>query len=165
MLRCYFSSQVRNEGGVLFAGLAKKAWLGAHEEAAEAAYELPWEELHSGRWQSVSLVWRDGFSLCCLSLPSCHHRGNRPVQALEVLDLGVIMGAQDFVRKLTLNSTALGLGTDKGLNKLNAVYQGSHEQVASPDVLLREKEGQVLHAVSRTLFDGVLVWIAFLYLG
>lgn len=76
-----------------------------------------------------------------------------------------LWGAQDFVRKLTLNSTALGLGTDKGLNKLNAVYQGSHEQVASPDVLLREKEGQVLHAVSRTLFDGVLVWIAFLYLG
>lgn len=100
MLRCYFSSQVRNEGGVLFAGLAKKAWLGADEEAADAAYELAWEELHAGPWQSVSLVWRDAFSLSCLSLASCHHRANQPVEALKVLDLGVIMGGPRFRKEI-----------------------------------------------------------------
>nr|XP_024370487.1 uncharacterized protein LOC112279929 isoform X2 [Physcomitrium patens] len=107
-------SQVHNEGGVMFAGLAEKAWGGADERAAEAAYELAWEELHGAPWQSVSLVWRDAFSLSCLSLASCHHNANRPIEALKILDLGVIMGGPQFRTELenALHSISSVTGTD-----------------------------------------------------
>ncbi|XP_024395651.1 lysine-specific demethylase JMJ30 isoform X3 [Physcomitrium patens] len=51
-----FLTQVRNEGGVVFAGLAEKAWFGADEDAAEAAYELAWEVLHAGPWKDVPVL-------------------------------------------------------------------------------------------------------------
>lgn len=139
----------------MFAALAQEAWRGADEEAAEAAYELAWEELHAGPWQNVSLVWRDAFSLSCLSLAACHHRANRPVEALKVLDLGVMMGGPRFRKEIdrSLNSISSATGTAKGLETLNGVNQGSHEQVASQNVHLRKKkEGQMLHEVNKTSF-------------
>lgn len=153
-----FLNQVRNEGGVVFAGLAEKAWCGADEEAAEAAYELAWEELHAGPWQSVPVVWRDAFSLSCLSLASCHYRANRPVEALKVLDLGVIMGGPQFRKDIdsSLYSISSATGTAKGLETPNGVNQGSRPQVALPnvhDVQLRKKiEGQLLHEVNKLSF-------------
>lgn len=115
--------QVHNEGGVMFAGLAEKAWGGADERAAEAAYELAWEELHGAPWQSVSLVWRDAFSLSCLSLASCHHNANRPIEALKILDLGVIMGGPQFRTELenALHSISSVTGKVNGLGASNAI--------------------------------------------
>lgn len=87
----------------MFAGLATEAWGGADEGAAEAAYEMAWEQLHSGPWQSVPVVWRDAFSVSCLSLALCHHHARQPDKALRFLDLGVIMGGPRF--RLYLDST------------------------------------------------------------
>ena len=146
---------MRNEGGVVFAGLAEKAWCGADEEAAEAAYELAWEELHAGPWQTVPLVWRDAFSLSCLSLASCHYRANRPIEALKVLDLGVIMGGPRFRQEIdsSLYSISLATVTAKGLETSSGVNQGGRPQVAVPNVqdmqLRKEIEGQLLHEVKK----------------
>jgi len=152
-----FLSQVRNEGGVVFAGLAEKAWRGADEKAAEAAYELAWEELHAGPWQSVPLVWRDAFALSCLSLSSCHQRANRPVEALKVLDLGVIMGGSKFRTELdfSINSISSATGIANGLETPNGVHQGSHPQLLQnlQDLHLRKKkEGQMLHGGNNMSF-------------
>ncbi|KAG0625822.1 hypothetical protein M758_2G082700 [Ceratodon purpureus] len=157
-----FLNQVRNEGGVVYAGLAEKAWRGADEEAAEAAYELAWEELHAGPWQNVPLVWRDAFSLSCLSLASCHYRANRPIEALKVLDLGVIMGGPRFRKEIdsSLHSISFATGTVKGFETSNGVHQGSRPQVALPnvqDVQLRKKiEGRLLHEELNALPAGSL---------
>lgn len=122
----------------MYAGLAEKAWRGADEDAAEAAYELAWEELHGGPWQSVPLVWRDAFSLSCLTLASCHHRANRIVEALKVLDLGVIMGGPRF--RKAIDSSLICISPDT----LNGVL--------SPDVqqLRKKKEEQTPHEVEKT---------------
>jgi hypothetical protein len=165
---------VRHEGGVVFAGLAEKAWRGGDEEAAEAAYELAWEELHSGPWKSVPLVWRDAYSLSCLALASCHHRANRHVEALKVLDLGVIMGGPRFRKEIdsSLHSISLASsGIARSLESHNSVNQESLLQVASPDMhdvyLRKKKEEQMLHEVNKTsffypyflfTFAGVLMW-------
>lgn len=80
----------------MFAGVAADAWSQGDEKLAEAAYELAWEELHTGPWQNVPLVWRDAFALVCLLLASCHERAHRSDEALRFLDLGVIMGGPRF---------------------------------------------------------------------
>ncbi|KAG0569684.1 hypothetical protein M758_6G103800 [Ceratodon purpureus] len=153
-----FLNQVRNEGGVVFAGLAEKAYGGADEKAAEAAYELAWEELHAAPWDNVPVVWRDAFALSCLSLASCHRRANRPVEALKVLDLGVIMGGPHFRTELdsSLQSIASATGTAKGLETSNGLHHRSHPQVALPNLqdmhLSKNKEGQMLQDVNNASF-------------
>lgn len=143
----------------MFAGLAEKAWGGADEKAAEAAYELAWEELHAGPLQSVPLVWRDAFALSCLSLASCHYRANRPVEALKVLDLGVIMGGSEFRTELddSINSISSATGIiAKGQTAPNGVHQESHPQVVLPNFqdmrLRKKKEGQMLQEVNNMSF-------------
>ncbi|XP_024402842.1 lysine-specific demethylase JMJ30 [Physcomitrium patens] len=138
-----FLKQVRNEGGVVFAGLSEKAWCGTDEKAAEAAYELAWEELHGGPWQSVSLVWRDAFSLSCLSLASCHHHANRPAEALKVLDLGLIIGGPQF--RAELDAALHSIGSTNGLEASN----GTEGLPSMQDLHLRTKnEGQKLKEVN-----------------
>ena len=149
---------MRNEGGVVFAGLAEKAWGGADEKAAEAAYELAWEELHSAPWQNVPIVWRDAFAFSCLSLASCYRRSNRPVEALKVLDLGVVMGGPQFRTELdtSLKSISSTTGSAKEVEMSNGLHHTSHPEVALPNLqdmhLSKNKEGQMLQEVNNTRF-------------
>ncbi|XP_024395649.1 lysine-specific demethylase JMJ30 isoform X1 [Physcomitrium patens] len=153
-----FLTQVRNEGGVVFAGLAEKAWFGADEDAAEAAYELAWEVLHAGPWKDVPVVWRDAFSLSCLSLASCHHRANRAVEALQVLDHGVIMGGPLFRADIdsSLHSIIAATGTTEGSETSTGLHQESHPQGVSPNVhdihLSRFKEAKTRREVDKRLY-------------
>lgn len=139
----------------MFAGLAEKAWGGADEKAAEAAYELAWEELHAGPRHSVPPVWRDAFALSCLSLASCHHRANQPVEALKVLDLGRILGGSRFRTELDISINNISSGT--GIATSNGVHQnGSHQQLVLPDLqalhLRKKKEGSMLQEVNSMSF-------------
>ncbi|KAH9540836.1 hypothetical protein CY35_14G025900 [Sphagnum magellanicum] len=79
------------------AGLLAEACGGAKEEGpAEAAHDMAWEQLHTGAWHSVPLVWRDAFSLSCLCLASHCQYARQLDQALRYLDLGVMMGGPLF---------------------------------------------------------------------
>ncbi|CAK9863977.1 unnamed protein product [Sphagnum jensenii] len=92
-----FLDQLRRNGGIMCAGLLAEACGGAKEEGpAEAAHDMAWEQLHTGAWHSVPLVWRDAFSLSCLCLASHRQYARQLDQALRYLDLGVMMGGPLF---------------------------------------------------------------------
>jgi len=119
----------------VFAGVAADAWTRGDEELAEAAYELAWEELHTGPWQSVPLVWRNAFALVCLLLASCHQRAHRSDEALRFLDLGVIMGGPRF--RVDIDALLHSIQTATSI----------HECKASEDV----EEGSLLRAVGQVV--------------
>ena len=132
----------------MFAGLATEAWGGVDEGAAEAAYEMAWEQLHAGPWQSVPLVWRDAFSVSCLSLALCHHHARQPDKALRFLDLGVIMGGPRF--RFDLESTILFVHNMVTVAEEQELYiRSSVEHQGNGTLSLTDEALQPVHDLDR----------------
>lgn len=110
----------------------------------------------------MSLVWRDAFSLSCLSLASCHHRANRPVEAMKILDLGVIMGGPRFRTEIdtSLHSISTAMASTEGTKTSFGSHRGGHSQGDFPnaqDIHLRMiKKGKMLQEDLSTLPAGSL---------
>ncbi|KAG5118465.1 hypothetical protein AAZX31_12G052900 [Glycine max] len=82
---------ISEHGGYAYVSMAVLA-SGGDIRAAEAAREMAWEQLHSGPWHSVLPVWRDAYSMACLHVARHHYGNGEFLDALRVLDLGIIMG-------------------------------------------------------------------------
>ncbi|KAL4198223.1 hypothetical protein AMTRI_Chr03g139140 [Amborella trichopoda] len=83
--------RVFQEGGFAYVNLAVRAASG-EAQAAEAAREIAWEQLHSGPWHSVRHVWRDAYAMSCLHVAEIHWSMGEVREALRALDMGIIMG-------------------------------------------------------------------------
>ncbi|CAJ1979021.1 unnamed protein product [Sphenostylis stenocarpa] len=82
---------ISEHGGYAYVSMAVLA-SGGDICAMTAAREMAWEQLHSGLWHSVLLVWRDAYSMACLHVAQYHSGNDEFREALKVLDLGIIMG-------------------------------------------------------------------------
>ncbi|KAM7528899.1 hypothetical protein LguiB_032309 [Lonicera macranthoides] len=78
--------------------------------AAEAAREMAWEQLHSGPWHSVVPAWRDAYAMACLHVAKFHYANCEFVEALRVLDMGMIMGGNTLREDL---DSAIQMVSDK----------------------------------------------------
>lgn len=78
--------------------------------AAEAAREMAWEQLHSGPWDSVVPAWRDAYAMACLHVAKFHYANREFVEALRVLDMGMIMGGNTLREDL---DSAIQMVSDK----------------------------------------------------
>ncbi|CAH9128633.1 unnamed protein product [Cuscuta epithymum] len=104
--------RITEEGGYAYAGMEALA-AGGDARAAEAAREMAWEQLHSGPWNSVLPIWRDAYSIACLHAARLHYKAGEFCQAIQVLDMGIIMGGltlrDDFnlaVRKASMKANS-----------------------------------------------------------
>ncbi|XP_062192150.1 lysine-specific demethylase JMJ30-like isoform X5 [Phragmites australis] len=86
--------QITEEGGFAFVASAEKAATG-DLQAAEAAREMAWEQLHSAPRSEVGAAWRDAYALACLHVAGIRAAGgvdDDRLAALRALDMGLIMG-------------------------------------------------------------------------
>ncbi|KAJ7566847.1 hypothetical protein O6H91_02G121000 [Diphasiastrum complanatum] len=90
---------IREQGGFAFVNLIMRV-KGGDAAAAEIAYDMAWEQLHSGPWHAVHTAWRDAFTLSCI-LMAFSQTLTLP-EALRYLDMGLLMGASLFQRDASL---------------------------------------------------------------
>lgn len=102
-------NMISTEGGYAYVSMSTRAANG-DIRAAEAAREMAWEQLHSGPWHSVLPVWRDAYAMACLYVAKFHYRNREFVEAVRVLDMGLIMGGMLLRKDLEL---AVGKATER----------------------------------------------------
>ncbi|CAH9100006.1 unnamed protein product [Cuscuta epithymum] len=130
--------RITEEGGYAYAGMEALA-AGGDARAAEAAREMAWEQLHSGPWNSVLPIWRDAYSIACLHAARLHYKAGEFCQAIQVLDMGIIMGG------LTLRDD-FNLAVRKASMKANISIEASPRKdqseepntIVSPDFHIEE---------------------------
>ncbi|RWV78396.1 hypothetical protein GW17_00060644 [Ensete ventricosum] len=91
--------RITEEGGFAFVSSAEKA-AGGDLREAEAAREMAWEQLHLGPWHEVVPAWRDAYAMACLHVAELRAGAGDRREALQALDMGLIMGGSLLRRDL-----------------------------------------------------------------
>ncbi|XP_071701212.1 lysine-specific demethylase JMJ30 [Rutidosis leptorrhynchoides] len=107
--------RISEEGGYAYVRMSSRAANG-DVRAAEAAREMAWEQLHSGPWHTVLPVWRDAYSMACLHVAKFHYGNGEYIEAIRVLDMGLIMGGM-VLRKDLEN------GVQKATERANSIVR------------------------------------------
>ncbi|KAI7735546.1 hypothetical protein M8C21_004735 [Ambrosia artemisiifolia] len=123
--------------------------------AAEAAREMAWEQLHSGPWHSVLPVWRDAYAMACLYVAKGYYVNGELVEAVRVLDMGLIMGGtllredlEACVKKVIerVNGGDVVRVSTESVNGCDVVmvmcYQQNNEDGKNVDIMLRRFESE-----------------------
>lgn len=67
---------------------------------ASVTADLSWEQLNVGDWKDASITWREVYAVSVLLKAMCLTRAGKRIEALALVDRGILLGAPVFERAL-----------------------------------------------------------------
>lgn len=99
----------------------------ASRQWAQVALDYSWEQLNMGKWEDVSLVWREVYATAALLKALGLAREGERQSALEELDRGILLGAP--ILDSALHSFATSLSSSMHSSSGSSTTSGTTETV------------------------------------